>query len=75
VLCDEQALVLTGEELDPELRLQCLDLMAHGALRDAQLLGRAREAFVPRRGLESLEGVERRQPAQHRFAIRKAKAC
>jgi hypothetical protein len=35
VFGDDQALALAREELEPELRLQRLDLVADGALRDA----------------------------------------
>src|SRR5215468_2947721 len=44
---DDQPLSLAIEELDAKLRLQRLHLMAHGALRDAQLLGWA-TVFRPR---------------------------
>jgi len=50
-------------KLDAELGLEGFDLMTDGALRDAELLGSAREALVACGGLESLEGIERRQPA------------
>src|SRR5262249_12508078 len=51
--------------LQPELGLERFDLMADGALGDAQFLGRAREALVPGGGFEGLERVERRQAARH----------
>jgi hypothetical protein len=35
------------EKLDAEFRLQRFHLMTYGALRDAKLLGGAREAHVP----------------------------
>ena len=69
-LGDDQALPLAIEQLQPELGLERLDLMADGALGDAELLGRAREALMARRRLESLERVERRQPARHRLTPR-----
>src|SRR6516162_1476110 len=64
-LGDDQPLAFAIEQLQPELGLERLDLMADGALGDAQFLGRAREALVPGRGFESLERVERRQAARH----------
>jgi hypothetical protein len=54
-LGDHQPLAFAIEQLQPELGLECFDLMADGALGDAQFLGRAREALVPGRGFESLE--------------------
>ncbi len=65
-LGDHQPLSFAIEELQSELGLECFDLMADGALGDAKLLGGAREAPVARRRLESLERVERWQPAWHR---------
>ena len=62
---DDQPLALAIEELEAELRLERLDLVADRALRDAQLLGGAREALVAGRGLEGLERVQRRQAARH----------
>ncbi len=50
---------LAIEELDPEFLFQGLDLVAYRALGDEQLLSRAREAFVARRGLEGLQRIER----------------
>ena len=64
-LGDHQPLAFAIEQLQPELGLECFDLMADGALGDAQFLGRAREALVPGRGFESLERIERRQAARH----------
>ena len=72
---DDQPLALAIEKLDAERRFQRLDLMADGALGDAQLFGRAREAFAARRGLEGLERVERWQLAGHaRSFMRKSRA-
>src|SRR5262249_34936456 len=65
-LGDDQPLSLAIEQLQPELGLERLDLMADGALGDAEFLGRAREARVAGRGCESLERSERRQAARHR---------
>ena len=65
LLGDDEALALAREELEPELGLQRLHLVADGALRDAQLLGRPREALVPGGGLEGLQGVQGRKAAQH----------
>src|SRR5215469_2385318 len=62
---DLEALALAAEKPDAELGLERLDLLAHGALGDVKLLGRAGEAFVSCSGLERPEGVERRQPARH----------
>src|SRR5262249_53481611 len=74
-LGDEEALALAVEQLDAEFLLQRLDLMAHGALGDEQLLGGARETLVAGRGFEGLERVERRQSAWHSSDfMRKAKA-
>jgi hypothetical protein len=57
-LCDDKALALAVEELDPELLLQGLDLVAYRALGDEQLLGRPREALVAGGGLEGLQSIE-----------------
>src|SRR5205823_11722464 len=65
-LRDDQTLTLTIEQLDRELRLQRLHLMAHRALRDAQLLRCAREALMPGGGLEGFQSVQRRQMRAHR---------
>src|SRR5262245_51973282 len=65
-LGDDEPLVLTIEQLEPELGLERLHLMADRALGDAQLLGGAREALVASRGLERLECIERWQLARHR---------
>src|SRR5205085_2624370 len=74
-LGDDQALALAIEELDAELRFQSLDLMAHGTLGDAQLLGRARETLVTRRGLEGLQCVQCREATKHgRAFMRKTQA-
>src|SRR5262249_3411397 len=64
-LGNEQALPLAPEQLQAELRLERLDLLTDRALRDAQLLRRLGEAQVPCRGLESPDGIERRQAARH----------
>jgi hypothetical protein len=48
-----------------ELRLELLDLPAHGALRDAELVGGAAEALQPRSSLERANRVQRRQIARH----------
>src|SRR5215472_5806573 len=66
---NDEPLSLAIEELDAKLRLQRLHLMAHGALRDAQLLGRPRKADVPRGGLKSLERVQLRQASRHGFQV------
>src|SRR6516165_6879520 len=66
---DDQPLPLAIEELDAELRLQCLHLMAYGALCDAQLLGGAGEADVSGSGLKSLERVQLWQASRHGFQV------
>ena len=63
---EHEALALAIEQLDAELGLERLDLVADRALGDEQLLGRAGEALVPRRGLEGLQGVQRRKALPHR---------
>src|SRR5262249_35351675 len=64
-LGDHQPLTLAVEELDAELLLQRLDLVAERAMRDAELLGRARKTFVARRGLEGAKRIERGQSPEH----------
>ena len=63
---DDEALALAIEELDGEFGLERLDLMAHCALRDAQLFGGARKTLMPRRGLEGFQGIQWRQAWAHR---------
>ena len=48
-----------------ELFLECLHLVADGALRDAKLRRRTREALMPGRGLKGLQRVQRRQVLAH----------
>jgi len=55
---DDQTLAFAIEQLDAERGLQRLDLMAVGTLCDTQLFSRAREAFAPRRCLESPQRVQ-----------------
>ena len=62
---DDEAAVLAVEQPAAKFGFQRLDLVADGALRHAQLLRRLGEALVPRRGLESLQSVERWQSARH----------
>src|SRR5260370_25551724 len=64
-----EALALAAEELDAELGLEGPDLLAHRALGDVKLLGRAGEAFVAGGGLERPECIEWRQPARHRSKL------
>src|SRR5262249_31301518 len=64
-LRDNEALVLAIEQLDAELFLQRLDLMADGALCQAQLFGRAREAAVAGGSLERPEGIEYGKATTH----------
>ena len=71
-----QPLALAIEKLDAKRRLKRLDLMAHRPLRDAQLFRRSGEALAPRRGLEGLQRIQRRQAAEHRSTfMRKTKAA
>ena len=62
---DHETTVLAGEEPAAKFGLECLDLVADGTLRDAELLCRLGEALVPRRGLKGLQGIERWHPARH----------
>jgi hypothetical protein len=68
-LRDDKALTLAIEQLQPKLGLERLDLMTHGALGDAKLVCCSREALMACRGLEGLQGVQRRQPARHARTI------
>jgi hypothetical protein len=63
---DDQPLALAVEQLDRKLGFKRLDLVADGALRDAQLFRRARKTLVPRGGLEGFQGIERWQAWSHR---------
>ena len=65
-LGDDQALALAVEQFYRKLRFQRLDLVAHRALRDAKLFGRARKTLMPRGGFEGFQGIERRQAWAHR---------
>jgi hypothetical protein len=65
-LGNDQALPFAVEELDTKLRLQGLDLVAHGTLGDKELLRSPCEALVAGRGLEGLERVQRWKAAKHR---------
>ena len=60
--------------LGAQRRLKRLDLMAHRPWRDAKLVRRPGEALMPRRRLEGLERIERREAAKHRDCMRKSKA-
>src|SRR5262249_33263578 len=75
-LRDHQTLTFTIEELDSELGLKGLDLLADRALGDAELARRLGEALVAGRSLEGSDCIERRQPARHRTTevIRKTRA-
>ena len=68
-LGDDQTIVLALEELKRKLDLERLDLVADGALRQAQLLSGAREALVPGRGVERPQRVQRWQQAAHDRAL------
>ena len=59
-----QARSVAREQRLPELRFELLDLPAHGALRDAELVGRAAEAREARGRLEGADRVQRRQLAR-----------
>ena len=63
---DDEALAFAIEELDGKFGFERLHLMAHCALGDAQLFGRARKALMPRRGLEGFQGIQWRQTWAHR---------
>jgi hypothetical protein len=65
-LGDEKSLALAIEELDGKLCLECLDLVADSALRDAELFRGASKTLVPGRGFERLQGIERWQAGTHR---------
>ena len=76
-LGDDQPLALAIEELEAELGLERLHLVADRALGDAELLRGAGEALVAGGGLEGPERVQRRQPARHRRSpevMRKSRA-
>jgi len=60
-----QPLLLAQEELEAELGLERLHLVADRALRDVQLARRTREAQVPRRRLEGAQRGQRGQPPRH----------
>ncbi len=62
---DLEALAVALEQLDAELALERLHLLADRALGDVKLLGRAREALVAGGRLERAERIERRQAARH----------
>ena len=63
---DDEPLAFAIEELDGQLGFERFDLMAHRALRDAKLFGRARKALMPRCGLEGFQGIQWRQAWAHR---------
>ena len=62
----QQRPVETAEELEPQVRLQALDLMTDRRLGDVQFLGGAGERKMARRGLEDAERIKGRQTAGHR---------
>src|SRR5262249_36564004 len=64
---DEQALALAIEQLDSQRCLKGLDLLAHRALRNAELFRGASEALMPGRGVERLQIVQWRQARAHRM--------
>jgi hypothetical protein len=55
---EPHTLAVAGEQRDAEVGFQRANLVAHGAVRDEQLVGGAGEALVPRRGLECLDRVQ-----------------
>jgi len=65
-LRNDEALALAREEFDGKFGFERLDLVAHRALRNAKLFGRAREALMPSRGLEGFQRIQRRQARTHR---------
>jgi hypothetical protein len=65
-LRNDEPLAFAIEKLDCQFGFERLDLMAHRALRNAQLLRSTREALVPGRGFKSLQGVQRWQARTHR---------
>ncbi len=71
LLRQEDAAIAPLEQGDTEIFFQGMDLPADRRLGEADLLGRAGEAFQPRRCLERNEGAQGRQlPAQsfHNFS-------
>ena len=62
---DDEPLAFPVEQLEAELRFQRFHQMAHRALRDAQLFGRAREALVTRGSLEGLQSIQCGQTPWH----------
>ena len=62
---DDETAMFAVEQPAAQFGFQRLDLVADGALRHAEFLRRLGEALVPRRGLKSLQGVERWQSAGH----------
>lgn len=62
--CQRKRTILSHEQLQPELPLQPLDLMADRGLGDVQLGGGLRETEMPRRGLVGAQSVQRRQAGQ-----------
>jgi hypothetical protein len=59
--------VFAIEQPAAQFSFKCLDLMADGALRNAQLLRRLGEAFVPRSGFKSPQSIERWQAAHRQL--------
>ncbi len=62
---ERKRLGVAHEQRDAEVLLERLDLVAHGRGRDEELVGRAREAQVPRRDLEGTQRIERGNGARH----------
>ena len=54
------------EEADTQIVLELLDAMTDRRLGDTEFVGRLDEGLLPRRRLECLEGVHRRQTEGHR---------
>src|SRR5260370_42461576 len=61
---NQQPLALPIGELDAAFRLQRLDLMTHGTLRDTQLYGGSGVTLMACRSLRSRQGSERRYTAE-----------
>ncbi len=53
------------EQLHPERQLQCLDLVADGAMRDVEFARRLGQRGMAGRSFESAKGIQRRQAFGH----------
>ncbi len=66
---EDQPLPFAMEQLEPKYILERFHLMADGALRDIQFLGRAGEAFASGRRFECFQAVQRWKATRHRSSI------